>query len=112
MSSSPTFKELINSTVLQHVYQSLKDSNIEETVIEWDSPEVSYSLEDQKEHEAGFDAFLTGYCFLGMLKHLNINLDETFNPQKSQMLRQYVNRIFVGRIQNNPYIFLTGRERN
>lgn len=108
LSSSPSCKELINSTVLHHVYESIKDSSI---VIEWESPEVSYSLDNPKEHEAGYDAFLTGYCFLGLLKHLNIPLEEDFNPQKSKMLRQYVNRIFVMRIQQNPFIFLTGRER-
>ena len=111
MCTSQNFKELINSTVLQHVYQTIKEPPFEETIIEWKNPEFCYSLVNQKEHEAGFDAFLTGYCLIGLLKYLKVPLVDNFNPQKCQQIRQFVNRIYVQGIQQNPYIFLTGRER-
>lgn len=30
----------------------------------------SYTLEDSKQHEAGYDAFITGVCFIGLCQYL------------------------------------------
>lgn len=67
-----------------------------------------YSLENPKEHEAGYDSFLTGYCFLAILKYLKVSLVD-FQPTKCKELNPFLNRIALQRIQH-PFIYVTGKE--
>lgn len=54
------------------------------------SPAYGYS--DVKEHEAGYDSFMTGVCFLGLVKKLNINNSDISSkcPQLRPLLNKYV----------------------
>lgn len=78
--------------------------------VEWEDRYHSYSLVEPKEHEAGFDAFLTGYCFLTIAKHLNVDFIDNFEPHKCNALKPFLNRIALQR-SLVPYIFITGKER-
>lgn len=58
--------------------------------VEPTSPEYGYDDETVKEHEAGYDSYMTGVCFLGLAKKLNItNADIS---SKSQQLRPLLNK--------------------
>lgn len=54
------------------------------------SPEYGYS--DIKEHEAGYDSFMTGVCFLGLVRKMNINNSDISSkcPQLRPLLNKYV----------------------
>lgn len=59
-------------------------------VTEADSEEYSYSLDTPKEHEAGYDSFVTGVCFITMANYLKINSCDI--SEKSSQLRHIMNR--------------------
>lgn len=108
---SERFKEQIPSSVLKHVYDAvLKEPfklptismylpfrlSIEVWAIfhfycvnaEADSAEYEYT--EIKEHEAGYDSYMTGVCFIGLALELHVKSDElTF---KSHHLRNFLNK--------------------
>lgn len=53
-----------------------------------ESPEYGY--EAVKEHEAGYDSFITGVCFIGLVKQLHIKYED-ISP-KSTQLRNFLNK--------------------
>jgi len=60
-----------------------------------------YDVVNQKLHEAGYDAFLTGYCYVRMLHYL-----ESFNSSKSALVDFYVNKIFLMKTYDMSFIDL------
>lgn len=52
------------------------------------SPEYGYT--DVKEHEAGYDSYMTGICFIGLARKLNINNADI--SSKSPQLRPLLNK--------------------
>lgn len=109
ISSSEKYKEIFSTTVLNHVYDRLKSSPFESVDFEFENIFQSYNLKNPKEHEAGYDSFLTGYVFLVLLKHLKVPLAPKF--EKSKQLSPFLNRIGLARI-STPYIYITGQEPN
>lgn len=108
--SADKFKEIFHSTVLNQLYDRLKTEPFKKISFEFENPYMTYSLDTPKEHEAGFDSFLTGYCLLGIFKYLNIELGDDFQATKCKELNPFLNRIALGRLQNSPFIYLTGKE--
>lgn len=106
--SSEKFRDLFPSTVLNQFYQRLTEAPFEPVEFTFENPYCTYSFDNPKEHEAGYDSFLTGYCLLVILKHLKVSLNN-FEPNKCKELVPFLNRIAVMRIQN-PFIYLTGNE--
>ncbi|KAG5676597.1 hypothetical protein PVAND_006420 [Polypedilum vanderplanki] len=104
---SDHLKEFFSSTVLNQVLERLQKPPFKEIELEWENPYNTYSLKSPKEHEAGYDSFLTGYCFLALLDHLNVPLELNF--EKSKALAPFLNRIALQRIAL-PYIHITGDE--
>jgi poly(A)-specific ribonuclease len=109
IANSEKFKETFNSSVLKNVYERILMAPFKPVKYEWENPYLTYDLEDQnmKEHEAGFDAFLTGYIFLVILDYLKVPLDDKF--EKSKQLSPFLNRIALQRIMT-PYIYISGQE--
>lgn len=54
------------------------------------APQYGYTDETIKEHEAGYDSFMTGVCFLGLVRKLNINNKDI--SSKSPQLRPLLNK--------------------
>ncbi|XP_070500479.1 poly(A)-specific ribonuclease PARN-like [Chironomus tepperi] len=107
MANSEKFKDIFSSSVLNDVYERLLKKPFNKVDVKWEDEYNTYSLETPKEHEAGYDSFLTGYCFLILLNHLKVPLAPKF--EKSKELSIFLNRIALQRILN-PYIYLTGNE--
>lgn len=55
---------------------------------EGEGPEYSYT--EEKEHEAGYDSYITGVCLVGLAKDLNINISE-ISP-KNAHIRNFLNK--------------------
>lgn len=75
-----------------------------------------YTRSDAKAHEAGYDAYVTGLCFLAMQAHLARMRGESsarVPPPDSPLLKPFLNKLFLSRTahQDSPYINLTGPER-
>ncbi|KPJ21239.1 Poly(A)-specific ribonuclease PARN [Papilio machaon] len=74
-----------------------------------------YRRADDKLHEAGFDAYVTGLCFLAMHQHLaRMRGDQ---PQRlpdpdCAALKPFLNKLFLAKTayQDSPYINLTGAD--
>nr|CAH7723025.1 unnamed protein product [Callosobruchus chinensis] len=70
MSSCEPFKGIISSNVLKHLYDAVSQEPFKIPTLETEDGVQGYSVSDMKEHQAGFDAYLTGVCFLAMWKYL------------------------------------------
>lgn len=110
LGTSEKFKEMFPSTVLNQLHQRLTESPFEKIDVEFEDPYNTYSFEYPKEHEAGYDSFLTGHCFLVFLSYLKVPLNAQFEPNKCKELVPFLNRIAVQRIQNS-FIYVTGQEK-
>lgn len=53
-----------------------------------DSPEYEYT--EIKEHEAGYDSYMTGVCFIALSLELHVKSDEL--NSKSHHLRNFLNK--------------------
>ncbi|KAJ8957351.1 hypothetical protein NQ318_004830 [Aromia moschata] len=109
MSSSEPFKDLINSNILKHLLDTVCEKPFKIPSIEAENGCQSYSVNDEKEHEAGFDAFVTGLSFISMWKYLapSEGKDEDIFGDFS-LLEPYLNRIFLMVLTDNQYINLGG----
>jgi poly(A)-specific ribonuclease len=107
IASSEKFKEIFKTTVLNHVYDRIQSAPFENVEFEWENIFQTYHLDNPKEHEAGFDSFLTGYIFLVISKYLKVKFESKF--EKGKELAPFLNRIALQRI-STPYIYLTGQE--
>lgn len=95
--------------MLEHVYQSVSKSPFVLPDVDADGVEYSYDLNNPRQHNAGFDSFLTGICFIAMTTFLKINTIDLI--PKSERLAKLKNRIFLLRLQDVNYMHLTGKER-
>lgn len=78
---------------------------------------LSYTLSSENYHNAGYDAFVTGICFITMCDYLKksskIGLDEININSRSKLLTPYLNKLFLFKtfFQESPFINLTGKDR-
>lgn len=107
--SSDKFKDMFSSTILNQLHQRLTESPFKKVEVEFEDPYHIYSVDYPKEHEAGYDSFLTGLCLMSVMKYLKIDLSDKFEANKCKELNPFLNRIALFRIVN-PYIFITGKE--
>lgn len=107
--ASEKFKDVFSSTILNQLYERLLEDPFKKIDVEFENPYHTYSFEYPKEHEAGFDSYLTGYCFLIIAKYLKIQLSGNFEPNKCKELNPFLNRIALPRAIT-PYIYVTGKE--
>jgi len=101
MASITPLKNMINNTALGEMDKILcKDPfpNIKINCKE-------YNIENQKLHEAGYDAFLTGISYLRMLHYL-----ESFNSNKTSLLDFYINKIFLMKTYDMSFIDLKNQQ--
>ncbi|XP_053607245.1 poly(A)-specific ribonuclease PARN-like isoform X2 [Plodia interpunctella] len=106
MSSMPPFKDKVNSNVLQHLYLSLSEEPFSLPKI-GSEPGRGYAGADAKQHEAGYDAFVTGACLLAMRSHLSAGCGAV---QADAHLKPFVNKLFLAKTarQDSPYMNLEG----
>lgn len=83
MASIAPLKELINTSVLGDMDKLLdKDPFVSSLTVDCDE----YSTKNEKLHEAGYDAFITGLCYLRMYSYL-----KKFNTSKN-LIDFYLNK--------------------
>ncbi|XP_053675532.1 poly(A)-specific ribonuclease PARN-like [Anopheles nili] len=100
-------KEHVNSSVLAHVFDAVSKAPFSIPTVHPELPEYQYNVEVEKKHEAGYDAYLTGLCFLGLVSRFKADL---LQLPKNSTLKPYMNRIFITRLVDVNYINLNGKE--
>ena len=63
--TSPFKQEILNSS-LEELYKAVQQSPYRLPQVRPASPEVGYHQDDEKYHEAAYDAYITGLCFIAM----------------------------------------------
>ncbi|NWS73233.1 PARN ribonuclease, partial [Crotophaga sulcirostris] len=137
MASTQPFKEIINNTSLAELEKRLKEVPFNPPKVESAEGFPSYDTASEQLHEAGYDAYITGLCFISMANFLGIHpfsnlllgaicsclLDTEFllhspgsflSPPKnhvsarSELIEPFFNKLFLMRVMDIPYLNLEG----
>ncbi|XP_038676808.1 poly(A)-specific ribonuclease PARN [Scyliorhinus canicula] len=110
MASTHPFKELIMNTPLAELEKRLKDAPFRPPKVESAEGFPSYNTASEQLHEAGYDAYITGLCFISMANHLGSFLSppKVFVPAKSKLVEPFINKLFLMRVIDIPYLNLSG----
>ncbi|XP_013143270.1 PREDICTED: poly(A)-specific ribonuclease PARN-like isoform X2 [Papilio polytes] len=114
MSSLPPFKDKVNSSVLEHLLATLSEPPFSLPKAE-SVQGRGYRRADDKLHEAGYDAYVTGLCFLAMHQHLaRMRGDRPLRlpGPDCAALKPFLNKLFLAKTahQDSPYMNLTGAD--
>ena len=74
----------------------------------------SYSVSTEKSHEAGYDAYITGLCFIALSNYLG-TLQKSENATvlaNSPLLNPFLNKLPIARLKDFPYVNLVGKDPN
>ncbi|XP_029680037.1 poly(A)-specific ribonuclease PARN-like [Formica exsecta] len=74
----------------------------------------SYSVSTEKSHEAGYDAYITGLCFIALSNYLG-TLQKSENAMvlaNSPLLNPFLNKLPIARLKDFPYVNLVGKDPN
>ncbi|XP_055221764.1 poly(A)-specific ribonuclease PARN isoform X4 [Gorilla gorilla gorilla] len=112
MASTQPFKDIINNTSLAELEKRLKETPFNPPKVESAEGFPSYDTASEQLHEAGYDAYITGLCFISMANYLGSFLSppkihvsarskliEPFFNNRIASLQDLVERIIV---QLNP----------
>ncbi|XP_019761107.1 poly(A)-specific ribonuclease PARN isoform X1 [Dendroctonus ponderosae] len=108
--SSQHFKSIIPSTVLGQLVHTVTTHPFNLPPCEIEQGGQGYDINDSKEHEAGYDSFITGLSFLAMWKHLgdqhNLILSDLIGRRGEGLLKPYKNKIFLMILADNQFLDL------
>uniref|UniRef100_A0A7N6AMS4 Poly(A)-specific ribonuclease PARN n=1 Tax=Anabas testudineus TaxID=64144 RepID=A0A7N6AMS4_ANATE len=102
-----TMCELITYTSLAELEKQLKESPFKPPQVEGF---LSYNTAQEQLHEAGYDAYITGLCFISMANYLGSFLTppKAYISARSKLIEPFFNKLFLMRIIDIPYLNLTG----
>ncbi|ODM91508.1 Poly(A)-specific ribonuclease PARN, partial [Orchesella cincta] len=108
------FRELFSSSVLGDVLKRVQDDPFSLPIIKKESREssLSYELADLKSHEAGYDAFITGVCFIGLCQYLGtlqIPKKKVVLPN-SPLVMPFLNKLYLMRMLDITYMNISGTD--
>uniref|UniRef100_A0A8D3D754 Poly(A)-specific ribonuclease PARN n=1 Tax=Scophthalmus maximus TaxID=52904 RepID=A0A8D3D754_SCOMX len=110
MASTQPFKELITNTSLAELEKQLKESPFKSPQVETAEGFLSYDTAQEQLHEAGYDAYITGLCFISMANYLGSFLTppKSYISARSKLIEPFHNKLFLMRIIDIPYLNVTG----
>ncbi|XP_072240816.1 poly(A)-specific ribonuclease PARN [Leuresthes tenuis] len=110
MASTQPFKELITNTSLAELEKQAKESPFKSPQVETAEGFPSYDTAQEQLHEAGYDAYITGLCFISMANHLGSFLTppKAYISVRSKLIEPFFNKLFLMRIIDIPYLNITG----
>ncbi|MEQ2236331.1 hypothetical protein ILYODFUR_011590, partial [Ilyodon furcidens] len=110
MASTQPFKELINNTSLAELEKQVKETPFKPPQVETAEGFPSYDTAQEQLHEAGYDAYITGLCFISMANHLGSFLTppKAYISARSKLIEPFFNKLFLMRIIDIPYLNITG----
>uniref|UniRef100_A0A131XCW4 Putative polya-specific ribonuclease parn isoform 1 n=1 Tax=Hyalomma excavatum TaxID=257692 RepID=A0A131XCW4_9ACAR len=110
LASDDAIKETFTCTVLEVLLKQLRSRPNCVPPVE-SEPGYGYDLDKAKYHEAGYDAFVTGMCLLGLCNQLGKNKDHSAElKETSPVLKPYLNRIHMMQSPDIPSLNMAGNE--
>uniref|UniRef100_A0A672Z5B4 Poly(A)-specific ribonuclease PARN n=1 Tax=Sphaeramia orbicularis TaxID=375764 RepID=A0A672Z5B4_9TELE len=109
------FQELITNTSLAELEKQLKETPFKSPRVETAEGFPSYDTAQEQLHEAGYDAYITGLCFISMANYLG-NSHSPTAPARRPICHTAVmshrckwsHMLFLMRIIDIPYLNITG----
>ncbi|XP_046406055.1 poly(A)-specific ribonuclease PARN-like [Ischnura elegans] len=110
MTNMYPFKDKFMNTTLLQLMERLSEEPFKLPEVEPAEGYPGYSCKDNKAHEAGFDAFVTGVCFIGLSNYLGSLAHGTKNGAATDppLLKPFENKLYLMQVQDIPYIDLVG----
>ncbi|XP_054992202.1 poly(A)-specific ribonuclease PARN [Sorex araneus] len=110
MASTQPFKDIINNTSLAELEKRLKETPFSPPKVESAEGFPSYDTASEQLHEAGYDAYITGLCFITMADYLGSFLSppKIHVSAKSKLIEPFFNKLFLMRVMDIPYLNLEG----
>lgn len=110
MASTQPFKDLITNTSLAELEKQLKETPFKSPQVEAAEGFPSYDTAQEQLHEAGYDAYITGLCFISMANYLGSFLTppKAHISARSKLIEPFFNKLFLMRIIDIPYLNVTG----
>ncbi|XP_058013596.1 poly(A)-specific ribonuclease PARN isoform X4 [Ahaetulla prasina] len=110
MASTQPFKEIIKNTSLAELEKRLKEMPFSPPRVESAKGFPSYNTASEQLHEAGYDAYITGLCFISMANFLGSFLSPPANhvSPSSKLIEPFFNKLFLMRVMDIPYLNLEG----
>lgn len=114
MANTPPFRDLIPSSVLADLVKQVSKKPFQKVVVQFDGGFSDYGESDERPHEAGYDAYITGLAFISMANYLGSFQEPpkiNITPDSSLVV-PFLNKIFVMRMEDVPYLNLAGPDLN
>uniref|UniRef100_A0A8C9VD30 Poly(A)-specific ribonuclease PARN n=1 Tax=Scleropages formosus TaxID=113540 RepID=A0A8C9VD30_SCLFO len=110
MASTQPFKELISNTSLAELERQLKEAPFKPPKVESADGFPRYDTASEQLHEAGYDAYITGLCFISMANYLGTFLTPPRDhiSARSKLIEPFFNKLFLMRIIDIPYLNISG----
>ncbi|XP_042571955.1 LOW QUALITY PROTEIN: poly(A)-specific ribonuclease PARN [Cyprinus carpio] len=111
MASTQPFKEIISNTSLaEKTHKQLRETPFRSPTTECPEGLQSYDTSTEQLHEAGYDAFITGLCFISMANYLGSFLTppKSHISARSKLLEPFYNKLFLMRVIDIPYLNMSG----
>ncbi|XP_003496745.1 poly(A)-specific ribonuclease PARN isoform X3 [Cricetulus griseus] len=110
MASTQPFKDIINNTSLAELEKRLKETPFDPPKVESAEGFPSYDTASEQLHEAGYDAYITGLCFISMANYLGSLLGppKVCVSARSKLIEPFFNKLFLMRVMDIPYLNLEG----
>uniref|UniRef100_A0A8C1LRA3 Poly(A)-specific ribonuclease PARN n=1 Tax=Cyprinus carpio TaxID=7962 RepID=A0A8C1LRA3_CYPCA len=109
------FKEVAMSvfpsnTSLAELHKQLRETPFRSPTTECPEGLQSYDTSTEQLHEAGYDAFITGLCFISMANYLGSFLTppKSHISARSKLLEPFYNKLFLMRVIDIPYLNMSG----
>ncbi|XP_053472268.1 poly(A)-specific ribonuclease PARN [Ictalurus furcatus] len=110
MASTQPFKELITNTSLAELEKQLKEKPFKAPRVACSEGFQSYDTASEQLHEAGYDAYITGLCFISMANYLGSFLTppRAHISARSKLIEPFYNKLFLMRVADIPYLNISG----
>ena len=114
MGNTQPFKDHLPSTTLGDMVKHLTVPPFKKANVRFHTAFSEYENNQEKAHEAAYDAYMTGTAFISMINYLGSFQDppKNFIPPESSLITPFLNKIFVMRMEDIPYLNLSGADLN
>uniref|UniRef100_A0AAR2JSZ1 Poly(A)-specific ribonuclease PARN n=1 Tax=Pygocentrus nattereri TaxID=42514 RepID=A0AAR2JSZ1_PYGNA len=110
MASTQPFKDLITNTSLAELEKQLKEKPFKAPKVGCSEGFQCYDTAAEQLHEAGYDAYITGLCFVSMANYLGSFLTppRAHISARSKLIEPFYNKLFLMRVVDIPYLNISG----
>lgn len=112
MANTIPFKEEIANSALEELMKTVSETPYTMPPVPPRRAGCGYQLSSDKYHEAGYDAYVTGLCFIAMARRLAKLCGSTDMgvSADSAHISPFLNKLYLMKIADIPYINLAGED--